>query len=176
MFFTCLFSSYLLGTAYGKTLRRYHGWVVRGVFAVSVWFPLVYRLFICSFFHPFFRACVSFVRSLGLSFVVFLFAYVLVLSGALSCVRLFVRYLFVLSGALSSVRLFVRYLFVLSGALSFVRSGFRLFVCLCARAIGCSFVRSFVRSELIGQVCQCFNISLVLSSLTISIFTNSNQS
>ena len=24
-----------LGTAYGKTLRRYHGWVVRGVFAVS---------------------------------------------------------------------------------------------------------------------------------------------
>ena len=147
MFFTCLFSSYLLGTAYGKTLRRYHGWVVRGVFAVSVWFPLVYRLFICSFFHPFFRACVSFVRSLGLSFVFFLFAYVLVLSGALSCVRLFVRYLFVLSGALSSVRLFVRYLFVLSGALSFVRpvwfSFVCLFVCSCHRVLFRSFVRSF---------------------------------
>lgn len=25
-----------LDNAYGKTLRQYHGWVVRGVFAVSV--------------------------------------------------------------------------------------------------------------------------------------------
>ena len=71
MFFTCLFSSYLLGTAYGKTLRRYHGWVVRGVFAVSVWFPLVYRLFICSLIRslvrsflpsfPTFRSFISFI-------------------------------------------------------------------------------------------------------------------
>ncbi|RMX54488.1 hypothetical protein pdam_00021664 [Pocillopora damicornis] len=29
-------SSFGRGTAYGKTLRRYHGWVVRGVFALAV--------------------------------------------------------------------------------------------------------------------------------------------
>jgi len=28
--------SQALGTAYSKTLRNYHGWVVRGVFAVSI--------------------------------------------------------------------------------------------------------------------------------------------
>ena len=98
------FSTHNLGTAYGKTLRRYHGWVVRGVFAVSVWFPLIFfRLFICSFVRSFVRACVRAFRSFVWSFV---------LSPIRSGFRLFVRTFvcsFVRSCArLSWARLFVR--------------------------------------------------------------------
>lgn len=61
----CLNPTHILGTAYGKTLRRYHGWVVRGVFAVSVWFP-----FVLSFVTWFVRACVrAFARSFVHAFV-----------------------------------------------------------------------------------------------------------
>lgn len=45
IFFSLLFHS---DTAYGKTLRQYHGWVVRGVFAVGI-FHLHHCFYIYSF-------------------------------------------------------------------------------------------------------------------------------
>ena len=36
------FSWYILANAYSKTLRKYHGWMVRGVFAVG---PIIVESF-----------------------------------------------------------------------------------------------------------------------------------